>query len=129
MTEKTYSHRYYASYHKEKGHVTGWYDIHSMSHTKNVPDEKDLLALTEEEWESRTPSGHGVKNGKLVNHTQVSDVIPEAEHQLRLIRKHINEEYLMMNEQVPTELVEYQKKLKRVIKGELKKLPVNPLNT
>lgn len=126
MTEKIYNHRYYASYHKEEGYITGWYDIQELSHTRNVPDEKDLIALTNEEWESRKIVGHGIKDGKLCEMEQVIKVDQQARTYLHEVQDHIKNEYLMINEQVPDDLVEYQKKLKKVISGELTKLPKKP---
>lgn len=121
-----YTQRYYASYDKQKGHVTGWFDIKGMSHTNNVPPESELIKLTDEEWETRSLINHSVVKGKLVLKDQTIDVVHQAKTCLHEVREHITHEYVMLNEPVPDKLVEYQKKLKRVIAGELKKLPKKP---
>ena len=66
-----YPAQYYAQYDHSAAQpapVTGWFDVWNMSDPSSVLDAADLVALTEEQWLARTPTGLGVQDGKVVSY-------------------------------------------------------------
>ncbi|WP_025824600.1 hypothetical protein [Asaia astilbis] len=61
-----YPNRYYAEFDTSAAQptgVTGWFDTWTLSTTKNIPQAKDMLGLSEEQWNARKVVGQGVENG------------------------------------------------------------------
>lgn len=58
---------FYDSTAQQPTRVRGWYDTDSLKYPK-LPEAKNLLQLTQMEWDSRMidPSGWAVQDGKLV---------------------------------------------------------------
>lgn len=122
----SYKQRYYASFCKENKHVTGWYDIKSLSHTNNVPLEKELHALTDKEWENREPTGFGIVNGKLVKMEQVIDRVHRAETLLHEARLYVQNNFILLGEVPTQEWIDYQKSLIAIVNGSDASIPTNP---
>lgn len=121
-----YKKRYYASFCKENKHVTGWYDIQSLSHTNNVPLEKELHALTDEEWEKREPIGFGVVDGKLVKMEQVIDRVHRAETLLHEARSYVHNNFILLGEVPTQDWIDYQKTLIAIVNGADAPVPTAP---
>lgn len=132
MIEKTYTQRYYASYDKQKGHITGWYDIKELSHTNNVPPENDLIKLTDDEWNNRKPVGHSVRNGRIVEQAQVIEIslIDQAKIDLSSARTFVQNNFILLGEKPSQEWIDYQKVLIAYIAQDeaVGALPVAPVS-
>lgn len=62
--------------------VIGWYDTELVSYP-NLPDEDDLLVLTDQQWDGRMtdPSGWAVNDGTLVDYVPPPPPPPTLEQQ------------------------------------------------
>ncbi|MEW9272996.1 hypothetical protein [Gluconobacter oxydans] len=69
--QEEYPARYYAQYDHtaaQPAPVKGWFDVWGMSDLSSIPAASDLVALTEVQWNARTPTGLGVQDGAIVSY-------------------------------------------------------------
>ncbi|PYD59872.1 hypothetical protein CFR73_09815 [Novacetimonas maltaceti] len=118
----THPARYYAAYDRTAAQptpVTGWYDAAFYRDISHLPPAEVLLPLTPEEWASRKAVGHGVRGGKLVEHTQAraAPLSDRAAQALRLARQVVWDEYGSLGIAPPPQWVDYQKTLRAIADG------------
>lgn len=135
IKREDYPKRYYASYDKDKLHITGWYDTWDMSSVDNVPDASDLIVVTEKQWNDTTfrkPTGKGVKSGKIVDHEYKPDPVPLSE-QAQTEMAWITQQASIasaMGEVFSDEMKEYVNAIREIISGTSKEeeIPERPKN-
>lgn len=125
-TKIAYPEQYYASYDTTATQptiVTGWYDTWVMSSVVNVPDAKDMIPVTAQQWNDTTfrlQSGKGVQGGEIIDYTAPSVPIPlkaQATTALVTARAYVTNNYTMLNESTPDEWVAYLKALMAIENG------------
>ena len=119
-----YSNRYYALYDtaaQQPTPITGWIDVALFSEKPDwLPEESDLLALTDNEWSARQSGGKGVNSGKIVSYAASTPVTPlktQASIALTSARSYVYNNYGILNEDTPEDWVAYIKELMAIANG------------
>lgn len=99
--------------------VAGYIDIDMYGDDKPtwIPDAKDMVAMTKDQWDNRLYVNQVIKDGVISTETPIISLTDQASSALSTARSYITNFYIMLGEAPSSDMISYQKALMAIING------------